>query len=395
MPAIKILYDIEQLLTSRGKETGICRVSLEVLKNLSARQDYVVYPLVTTSKGCSAVQYLQSKGMQHLSDNTVYLPQLKKTTQNYNFYKSFCSYLYTLKNKRKYLNELNKYDEYISIFSPISPLVYMSKLKTKIFVHDLIPIKFPQFCASKFAKKYRCWIRNIRADEVICISEATKKDFLEQRPDYLNKTVKVAYLAAGEQFKPTINDDVKTKYHINTDKYILSVSDHNPRKNFPHLIEAFIRFLEKSEADDISLAIVGPKAGDSEHILDTIEKYHRYQDKIIITGFVSDKDLPTLYSSAQMFIYPSLYEGFGLPVLEAMRCGCPIICSNNSSLPEVGGTAPIYINGTDIDETAEAMGKFYQSRQKQQEASLKSIEQAHVFNWKKTINQIFNQKGVQ
>lgn len=390
MPTTKILYDIEQLLTAKGKETGICRVSLEVLRHLSQRKDYKVYPLVTTSNGSPAAQYLQSKGLSHLINNIVYLPKLKKTTQNHNLYKRICSALYSWQNNPQYLKELNKYDEYISIFSPISPLVYASKLKTKIVVHDLIPIKFPQFCAAKFANKYRCWLKSLQADEVICVSQATKKDFLAFRPDYLHKPVKVAYLAAGKQFQQQTDRNIKEKYNIKTSKYILAVSDHNPRKNFPHLIKSYIKFLENTDASDISLAIVGPKAGDSAHIFETMAQYRQYQDKIVITGFVSDKDLPALYSSAHMFIYPSLYEGFGLPILEAMSCGCPVICSDNSSLPEVGGTAPLYIKGNNLEETATAISTFYHNTEKQHSATQQGLQQAAKFNWQQTIQQMFS-----
>ena len=386
----KILYDIEQLIMANGKETGICRVSLEVLHAIEENNGFDVYPLVTTNKGCDAGEYLTSKGLGSLANKVVYMPHLKKTTQKHNLYKAFCSYVQELKYKKKYLRELNKYDEYISIFSPISPIVYSSNLKTKLIVHDLIPIKFPQYCAKKFVHKYKCWVQAIKADNVICVSEATKQDFLYYRPDYKNKDVNVVYLAASDKFSPQSAGNIKQKYNINTEKYILSVSDHNPRKNFTHLIDAFAKFLDISKATDISLAIVGPKARDSENIKNIIEKHSKYKDKIIITGFVDDKDMPALYSTAEMFVFPSLYEGFGLPILEAMKCGTPVISSNNSSLLEVGGNAPLYISGTDIEETAKAIEHLYIDEKICNDMKEKGFKQAQKFNWAQTSNDIFN-----
>ena len=386
----KILYDIEQLIMANGKETGICRVSLEVLHAIEKNENFDVYPIVTTNKGCNAEEYLKSKGLNSFAEKVVYLPHLKKTTQKHNLYKAFCSYVQELKYKKKYLKELNKYDEYISIFSPISPIVYSSNLKTKLIVHDLIPIKFPQYCAKKFVHKYKCWVQAIRADKIICDSKATKQDFLYYRPDYKNKDVNVVYLAASDKYSPQSADNIKQKYNINTEKYILSVSDHNPRKNFTHLIDAFAKFLDISKATDISLAIVGPKARDSENIKNIIEKHSKYKDKIIITGFVDDQDMPALYSTAEMFVFPSLYEGFGLPILEAMKCGTPVISSNNSSLPEVGGNAPLYISGTDVEETAKAIEHLYIDEKICNDMKEKGFKQAQKFNWAQTSNDIFN-----
>lgn len=174
---IKVLYDIEQLLSAKGKETGICRVSLEVLKELNQRPGYEVYPLVTI-KDKGAAEYLKNKGLENLVDRTVYLPYLKKTTKCYNWRQKIKSALLMRCFGERYKQEIDKYDEYVSIFSPISDIVYDSHVHTKIFVHDLIPIKFPEFTSAKFAEKYKKWMANLRADEVFCISHSTRMDFL-------------------------------------------------------------------------------------------------------------------------------------------------------------------------------------------------------------------------
>lgn len=391
MQKTKLLYDIEQLITAKGKETGICRVSLELLKGISQQADYEVYPVVTTSKEEETTAYLKKKGLEYLTDKVIYLPYLKKTTQNYSFLKKIRSFLITQKYKKAYLKELKKYDEYISIFSPISPLVYQSNLKTKIIVHDLIPLVMPESCPLKsFPKKYASWIKAIKADEVICVSEATKKDFLKYRPDYDEKKIKVTYLAADKKFKPQKNDSLYQKYGIPTKKYFLAVSDFNPRKNLIHLIDAFIAFLKSSKAEDVSLVLVGPKAAGYKFVAEHIKDIQQYTDKIIFTGFVDDEDLPTVYSMAHAFVYPSLYEGFGLPPLEAMQCNTPIITCNNSSIPEVCEQCAMYISGNDLQGTTNALLEIYKNETLRKTLSQKGLERAKVFNWDNTVKKVFN-----
>lgn len=246
---IKVLYDIEQLLSAKGKETGICRVSLEVLKELNQRPGYEVYPLVTI-KDKGAAEYLKNKGLENLVDRTVYLPYLKKTTKCYNWRQKIKSALLMRCFGERYKQEIDKYDEYVSIFSPISDIVYDSHVHTKIFVHDLIPIKFPEFTSAKFAEKYKKWMANLRADEVFCISHSTRMDFFAERPDYDERKVKVVYLAADAKFKPTSSPDIREKYGIKTKKYFLAVSELTERKNFEHLVKAFLRFLDNSKTED-------------------------------------------------------------------------------------------------------------------------------------------------
>ena len=384
---MKILYDIEQLLVSQGKETGICRVELEILKELSQRKGYKVYPLVTI-KNDRAKEYLKAKGLNSLISNIVYLPLLKKSTKSYNWRQKLKSSLLIKLLRKKYTQEIQKYDKYISIFSPISPIVYQSKIETIAFVHDLIPIKFPDYASVDFSPKYKKWIGNLKADKVICISASTKKDFLIERPDYDEQKVKVVYLAANKNFKPTSEPDIREKYGIKTKRYILTVSELTERKNFEHLVKAFLLFLTQTQAEDISLAIVGVKRAGYEALSKLVKEPKEHQDKIILTGFVADEDMPALYSEAEIFIYPSLYEGFGLPVLEAMQCGTAVVCNNNSSLPEVGGDAVKYISGRDEAETAEALQILYQSEKLRQTLETQGIARATLFDWQKTVDEI-------
>ncbi|MBQ4472132.1 MAG: glycosyltransferase, partial [Alphaproteobacteria bacterium] len=112
----------------------------------------------------------------------------------------------------------------------------------------------------------------------------------------------------------------------------------------------------------------------------------------ILTGFVPDEDLPALYTEAELFVYPSLYEGFGLPILEAMQCGTPVLTCNNTSLPEVGGDVVEYISGKDVAETVQKMVELHQNTNKRQQMSLSGLERAKQFSWTKTVQEIFKLK---
>ena len=114
------------------------------------------------------------------------------------------------------------------------------------------------------------------------------------------------------------------------------------------------------------------------------------KDKIILTGFVPDEDLPALYTEAELFIYPSLYEGFGLPILEAMQCGTPVLTSDNTSLPEVGGDAAEYISGKDVAQTVQKMDELHRNAEKRKKMSSLGLQRAAQFSWTKAVNQIFN-----
>ena len=387
---IKVLLDMEQLGVDGKKGTGIVRVAYELLKGLFKDESLDVYPLVTSNRG-DVAGYLDYVGLSELKAKMVYLPMLRKTCKWDNAYKKAVSWLAACFYGKKYMRVLNDYDAYISIFSPISPIVYASKLKTFAFVHDLIPIKFPQFCNAKFAKKYKQWIGHLDADRIFTISNSTKKDLLEFRKDILPNKVEVVYLGADAKFKPITDDkiiaEIKQKYGIDNKKYILAVSELSERKNFVHLLRAFAKLIKNTKDDTLYLVLLGPKRAGFKAVDEEIVKLN-IKDKIIQTGFVADEDMPILYSGAEVFVYPSLYEGFGLPILEAMQCGTPVICTDNSSLPEVGGDAVLYIDGKDIDKTAEALKKVCKDSGLRLQLAQKSVKQSESFSWNKFIQQI-------
>ena len=184
------------------------------------------------------------------------------------------------------------------------------------------------------------------ADCIIAISNSGKNDLVHYFDADPDKIV-VTHLAAKDIFSPRSRDEcdrVLGKYGISGD-FILTVGSFEPRKNIGTLVKAYMHLPEKVKKQ-YSLVIAGGKGWLNSDIGALIES--QYPARIQRIGYIDERDLPALYSAATVFVYPSLYEGFGLPILEAMSCGAPVITSNTSSMPEVGGKAALYFNPTDV-----------------------------------------------
>lgn len=163
----------------------------------------------------------------------------------------------------------------------------------------------------------------------------------------------------------------------------MGLSTLEPRKNNQRLIKCYYQLLLEKSLEDIYLVLVGSKGWLYDEIFETVNSYPELKNKVIFTGYVDDEDLSSIYSGATLFVYPSLYEGFGLPPLEAMQCGVPVITSNTSSLPEVVGDAGIMINPKDEDALCQAILNLLNNSDLQKELSEKGLERAKIFNWEK------------
>ena len=265
--------------------------------------------------------------------------------------------------------------------------------KTAITIHDLIPLVFPQFFPPGIRGKIKFQIqkfstRNISG--IITDSENSKKDIIRFLNFPVDK-VNVVYLAANEIFRPILDKGflakVKRKYNL-PEKFILYVGDVNLHKNLKRLFEAIAKV-------DLPLVAVGEALTDdnlkeTKQLLLEIERLG-ISKKVHRLGFVPEEDLVGVYNLATLLVEPSLYEGFGLPVLEAMACGLPVACSNTSSLPEVGGQAPVYFNPGHVDDLASAILKIVEwsqnDKSKYDELKFKGIEQAKKFSWEKTAKE--------
>lgn len=255
-----------------------------------------------------------------------------------------------------------------------------------ITIYDLIPVLYPQYFSNDPNHFIRQVIQGIQpTDWVIAISENTKADLCEYAKLDPNR-VFVTPLAASQLFYPCSDQrkqqQARQKYGIPEGPYVLSLSTLEPRKNIQQTIRSFVALVKDQGDTNLNLVLVGPHGWDYEPILAEIRGAKDLQNRIVVTGFVEDEDLAAVYSGALMFVYPSFYEGFGLPPLEAMQCGVPVITSNTSSLPEVVGDAGFMVNPTDQDELTQAMLSLYRSSEKRNAFRIQGLERARSFTWK-------------
>ena len=269
------------------------------------------------------------------------------------------------------------------------------KLKPFLTVYDLIPILLPDFC-SEPASGGQPYFKTImdgigREDWVVCISQSTKDDLCGYRKDLDPRRIFVTHLGASNWFYPCKDsltiEKVRSKYKIPPGRYVLSVCTFEPRKNLAHLIRCFAQLIQQERLSDLHLVLVGNLGWKYESIFSELTAKEGLRDRIIITGYVANEDLAALYSNALFFVFPSLYEGFGLPPLEAMQCGVPVITSNTSSLPEVVGNAGITVDPQDGDALGQAMLRLAVDDNQRAELANKSLEQARQFSWAQCANQ--------
>ncbi len=261
------------------------------------------------------------------------------------------------------------------------PFNLPKKIKRVTIIHDLSPIKFPKFhpFVSQFLQ--RIFLPGIvrRSNLLVTNSENTSQDLMECYPKSKGKIKKIL-LGKEDLFMPIFSKEVLQKHDLQT-PYFLSVGTIEPRKNLNTLLKAFALF-KHTHKSKIQLVIVGGNGWKTDSFYKQF-KAHPFKNEIKIIGFADRSDLPTLYSSALALIYPSYYEGFGLPVLEAMACGAPCIVSNSSSLPEVGGDAVLYFNPKDVSELAKQLNFIYTNKAIRSSLNELGIKQASRFSWEK------------
>lgn len=301
-------------------------------------------------------------------------------------------------------NILTKESDFSNIdvfFSPVFAFPDVINRYPKIsqynILYDIIPLLFPEYFASADNSWFKNTINQLSSDKYyFAISEHTKKDFLKYFPVLNPDNIEVIPLSTNQQYKINKNEnclkEIKEKYHIPEDKkYLFSLCSLEPRKNLIRAVKNFVKFIEKNNIDDI-VYVLGGAAWDGfiEKFKAEVPEYEQYKDKIIRAGYIDDEDLEVLYSNAEWFVYTSQYEGFGMPPLEAMACACPVITSNNSSLPEVVGDAGIMIDYDSDEQHIEAYEKYYFDNNFRQEMAQKGIERSKLFSWDKAVKIILN-----
>ncbi len=392
--SIKVILDADVIADFyKVNRTGIFRVTFELFKKLSRSKavktfyaHFSFFHYDTSTKELEDFFHENSITMKGVNERSrrKFLPLRKEKLFRF-LYKRIEIYNY----KNIYFKDLlNNAEIFHSFYYPINDETrHYPNLKKVVTIHDLIPVLFPDLhFTSDFIKKI---VASIGKDGyVICVSERTRKDLLNYAPHINPKHVFVSLLAASESlFYVCENAEkfklIKSKYHL-PEKYFLSVGTLEPRKNVDHVIRAFLKVIKENNITDLSLVLVGAKGWDFDKIFDEYTNAQELKDKIIITGRVPDEDLASLYSHANSFYYMSLYEGFGLPPLEAMQCGVATVTSNTSSLPEVVGDAGIMLDPKDEMALAKTMLSLYQDENLRQYYSMKGLQQSQKFSWEKS-----------
>lgn len=264
---------------------------------------------------------------------------------------------------------------------------FNSEINTVVTIHDLIPYIMPETVGPGYLQRFLRDMPSIiyNCAGILTVSEYSKRDILKFFSFYPKEKIFVTPLAANSNFKPLIKADCKSyvqkTYNVST-PYILYLGGFSSRKNAFGLIKAFERLY--TSLNKPYTLLLGGSLKDEGLKLQEYVKGKNLQDKIVFCGYIEDDILPVLYSGCDAFVYPSLYEGFGLPPLEAMSCRAPVITSNLSSIPEVTGSSAILVNPFDDDELASSMELLLNNEDLKAEYSERGYERSLQFSWDKT-----------
>lgn len=271
------------------------------------------------------------------------------------------------------------------------------QIKTVVTIHDVTPLIFPQYYSAGLKGKLKFFIQRFSlkgVSAVITDSENSKRDIAKYL-NYSKEKIYVVYLATGEEFKKLETKkwkaEISKKYNL-PERFVLYVGDVNYNKNVEGLIKAFGS--SRTLSSGLKLVLVGKSFTDNslpevQRLLQLIKQLG-LEDKIILPGWIPEEDLVKIYNLAEVYCQPSFYEGFGLPVLEAMACGCPVVCANSSSLPEVCGEAALMVDPHDDNGIAKAIERITTDRKLTNDLIEKGFKQSKKFFWEKTAKETVN-----
>ncbi len=388
---MKLLYDCTELSyfnDDDGHRAGVFYVALNIFKELKRQNVDITF-------FCDFRRYFFMKNVKEFND----IPLLKEhsavnlligwilfVSRKFPYIirygltvlaRFYDKYLYRVNKKN--LAQLVSYNLYFSPFTPPSREIELAELKRFRMIHDVIPIV--EKGMSKNTKDWHNKVYNTlnNHDYYVTNSEYTKKDVLKYFPFIKEENIHTTYLGVNDSFKPA---------EIQADEnYVFSLCTMGKRKNIIYGIRNFFKFIERNKITDLKLVLGGSTWRRFEGVLNN-ELEHIDKSKIELTGYIKDEELPRYYSNAMMFIYPSLYEGFGLPVLEAMKCGCPVITSSTTSLPEVIGECGITVSPENDEEMIKAFEKMYFNSDFRQECREKGLKRAENFTWEKCVSEL-------
>ncbi|MBX4266154.1 glycosyltransferase family 4 protein [Clostridium estertheticum] len=255
-----------------------------------------------------------------------------------------------------------------------------------ITLHDIIPYKMPDTVGDQYLKIFNEKLPKIipMCDGIITVSEYSKEDIIKAF-NFPREKIYVTYLASEDIYKPydkTFSKSIVEKNYSIKGDYILYIGGFSPRKNILGLLDSFSMLLPRLKKD-IKLVIAGSK-GKSYDIYKKRAQALHIDDKVVFPGFISMNHIPFMYNACELFVYPSFYEGFGLPPIEAMACGIPVITSNVTSIPEIVKDSTLLVNPYDINELSEKMYNVLHDDLLRQSLITKGLKRASTLTWDNT-----------
>jgi glycosyltransferase involved in cell wall biosynthesis len=417
MKKTKLFYDVTIILLAQNQcynRTGIYFCAYNILKKLRSHAGIKIFlytqyqNLIPIAKKIGILKGLKFINIQ---DDSIYKKNvnsyLNSITNSNNFLLKFINLLKIIKNylfilKIKYENKkLRNIDAFLAPSNHFPEMINIINVKKFIMLYDVTPILFPDFFPEGMSSSWENCMRNYLDKETycFCISECTKKDFIKFFGENLDENkMMVTYISSANNFEPKYDQNaikyISNKYKLNIDryKYIFSFCALEHRKNLIFTIKCFIKFIQKNNINDLFFFLGGNQWDNFiAHLNETLgELPEDYKSKIIRLGYIDDSDVNILYSNSLFFTFLSMYEGFGMPLLEAMQAGVPIITSNSSSLPEVTGDAAITIDYDDEEACINAMETLYFNEDLRQTYIKKGLKRARLFSWEKTVKIMSN-----
>jgi len=414
---VNVFFDARILIESffaKNRRAGLYFVTWNVLKNMQENKNLhitLAYPLeyegsillrkIKKNPYFSQFEFACSGGAElsafFLSSD------IQKHRKEKNHIKKLGCYLrlFQLKAKEKLYSDKEKFKDvhiYFSSFYAIpKKILEQEHIKKFYMLHDVIPIIFnDKLGIQRLSTIINTFDKNMY---FFCVSQSCKDDFLKYCGDKLDANkMFVTHNATNQNYIPNYNKQelvqVLKKYNVNhnpNDKYLFSLCNLEPRKNLPFTISCFLKFIKKHNIQDLYFYLGGSIWKKFRSVMaKTLDEAGIYRDKIKLLGYIEDSDVNALYSNSLFFTFLSQYEGFGMPPLEAMQAGTPVIASNNSSLPEVVGDAAISLTYNDEAAVIKAFEDFYFNEDLRKEYIARGLERAKMFSWEKCVGRMMD-----
>jgi glycosyltransferase involved in cell wall biosynthesis len=275
------------------------------------------------------------------------------------------------------------------IFSPDGFCSLRTSIPQVLAIHDLSFLHFPEGISSLYRRYYTFFTPSFisKAKHIITVSEFSAQDIIKHYPAARDK-ISVIYNDAEEGFKPVDwyeREEIKDRFAGGTEYFLFAGAIH-PRKNLVNLLKGFSWF-KKRHQSNMKLVLVGRMAWKNDEFRKQLETY-KYRKDVILTGYLPQQDMFKLMAGAYALLYPSYWEGFGLPVLEAMRCGVPVITSGNSAMPEIAADAGIYVDPLDHEGWGRMMGLLFKDEAHRSDCIEKGLKRSREFSWAESAKKL-------